>query len=71
MKAIMPTPQTPCIDCPDRFVGCHSKCERYAAWYAEWWEKKNNLRAAARAENDVVSFNYQSMLRQDRKKGRK
>ena len=22
----------PCHECPDREVGCHSRCERYAAW---------------------------------------
>lgn len=24
--------QVPCLDCPDRAVGCHGKCERYKAW---------------------------------------
>ena len=23
-------PQSPCKDCPDREVGCHSKCQKYA-----------------------------------------
>ena len=22
----------PCKDCPDRYVGCHSDCERYLTW---------------------------------------
>lgn len=23
---------SPCKDCSDRYVGCHSKCDRYKAW---------------------------------------
>ncbi len=22
----------PCLECKDRYVGCHGKCERYKAW---------------------------------------
>lgn len=22
-------PSSPCKDCPDRYVGCHSKCNKY------------------------------------------
>ena len=25
----------PCKDCPDRYPGCHSKCEKYQAFYRE------------------------------------
>ena len=25
----------PCFNCPDRHIGCHGKCERYAAWKEE------------------------------------
>ena len=28
----MPVPQSPCKDCEDRFLGCHSNCESYAAF---------------------------------------
>lgn len=24
-----------CMNCPDREVGCHSKCEKYLSWKAE------------------------------------
>jgi len=27
--------QSPCRDCPERFLGCHSVCERYRAYKAE------------------------------------
>lgn len=25
----------PCKDCPDRYLGCHSKCDKYKAFRAE------------------------------------
>ena len=31
---------TPCKDCPDRYSGCHSKCERYIGWRKEFDEQK-------------------------------
>lgn len=27
--------KAPCKDCPDREVGCHGKCEKYARYKAE------------------------------------
>lgn len=27
--------KSPCLKCPDRYVGCHSKCERYIAFRTE------------------------------------
>lgn len=34
---------SPCYNCPDRKAGCHSKCEKYAAW-----KEKANAAADAR-----------------------
>lgn len=30
MEQIIPTPQSPCYKCEDRYVGCHGKCNKYA-----------------------------------------
>lgn len=41
----------PCKDCSDRFVGCHSNCERYLAWkkaYDEWSNKVFTERTKSR-----------------------
>ena len=38
-----------CKDCADRHVGCHSDCERYAAYMAE--RRKIN---AARAQEHMI-----------------
>lgn len=37
--------KAPCKDCPDRQVGCHGSCEKYAAFQAD-----NMRRAAANRE---------------------
>ena len=36
--------KNPCKDCPDRYPGCHSKCERYKSWKKEWDELKEKER---------------------------
>lgn len=32
-----------CFNCQERHVGCHSTCERYAAWLKEKKEAKSNI----------------------------
>ena len=41
--------KNPCKDCPDRHLGCHSKCERYKAWKKE----REELKEKARIYNDT------------------
>ncbi len=36
--------KNPCKDCPDRYPGCHAKCERYKSWKKEWDELKEKER---------------------------
>jgi len=36
--------KNPCKDCPNRYPGCHSKCERYKAWKQEWDKLKEKER---------------------------
>lgn len=31
----MKKPEGPCKDCPDRFLGCHSRCGKYQRFKAE------------------------------------
>ena len=35
----------PCKDCPDRYVGCHSKCDKYIKW-----KEQEQLRKLATSE---------------------
>jgi len=36
--------KNPCKDCPNRYPGCHSKCEQYKAWKQEWDKLKEKER---------------------------
>ena len=35
MSQLMRGDETPCYGCGDRFVGCHSQCEKYKAFREE------------------------------------
>ena len=58
--------QVPCLDCPDRAVGCHGKCKRYKAWQ----EYKEVERAARREHNEKNTALYE-MARKLRLRRRK
>lgn len=30
--------KVPCLNCPDRHVGCHDRCEKYQSWNKEHQE---------------------------------
>lgn len=34
-----------CYQCPDRYAGCHSKCEKYIAEKKQWEEDKEKMKA--------------------------
>lgn len=40
----------PCYLCPDRAVGCHGRCERYAAFC----RRRDAARAARRRDTDAA-----------------
>lgn len=40
-----------CFNCQERHVGCHSTCERYAAWLQEKKEAKSNETASIAEES--------------------
>ena len=44
----------PCKGCVDRFVGCHSGCERYAA-FKEQNDKERNIRTEYIKQNDMLA----------------
>lgn len=56
--------QVPCLDCPDRAVGCHVKCKRYKAWQ----EFKEVERAARREHNEKNTALYEMARKLRRRK---
>ena len=59
---------SPCKDCMDREVGCHSTCEKYIKYQKEKDEYNKKVRDAKSRENDIVSFKVDS-IRQYKKTG--
>lgn len=45
-------PKVPCKNCKDRFVGCHSSCEKYKAFK----EENEKFKAQVRRERDMFNF---------------
>lgn len=54
---------SPCLDCPDRRVGCHSTCTKYAALCEENKAKKEYLKDG----KDVCSFLKAGYLKRKRR----
>lgn len=42
---------TPCKDCMERYIGCHSSCDRYIGWRKEFDEQKKEILKVRVAEN--------------------
>lgn len=56
----------PCKDCPDREVGCHSKCARYLSWK----EQNEAAKRAKALEYDADSYMFESIKRSLKRRGR-
>lgn len=51
--------KSPCKDCPDRHLNCHSECTRYLRWK----EPLAALKAAEKAEKDKEALFHQRRLK--------
>ena len=47
--------KSPCYQCPDREIGCHSKCEQYLSYQTEIREWNKNDYQRRERENDYMS----------------
>ncbi len=58
----------PCRDCTERAQGCHSKCEAYKAWRAEYSEATAALRQRYNDESLGVLVERARRSRRDYRK---
>ena len=56
---------SPCKDCEERHVGCHSKCEKYA----EFRKEVNEKREALREQQKLEEFSVVSAIRRCKHRG--
>lgn len=54
----------PCKDCPDRVVGCHSKCEKYISFRKQRDEMLAKKAEVNKQNNDV----WDSIMKRKNKK---
>lgn len=59
---------SPCKDCVDREIGCHSTCEKYINFQREREAYNKKVREARKKESDILSFKIDS-IRQYNKTG--
>jgi hypothetical protein len=56
-------PGSPCLECIDRDVGCHSNCERYKVWKASFEAKKIEQRQRVKLENIATDYKVEQNIR--------
>lgn len=62
--------KSPCKNCPDRLLGCHSECGRYLA-FQEALEKVRQIRNGIlhlEAPTDRLRRNYRNKLNREKKR---
>ena len=45
---------TPCKDCGDRMVGCHSTCPKYGEFYIQNEKRKERMHQEAEYRNSTI-----------------
>lgn len=63
-----------CKGCTARFVGCHSQCEKYAAFLAKRQadrEKRRNRFSVAREQCEYIKSVHQRIERRERRSKRR
>ena len=64
---------SPCKDCPDRYIGCHSTCEKYIEWrknekqYNDGIKFKQNIERIK--EEHAIEYQYKRKRKRRRDNG--
>lgn len=64
---------SPCKDCGDRVLGCHSSCDKYSVWVKEEKQKCEEFRkkkALAKEIDGYVIRHYEAVKKEQDRKGR-
>ena len=55
---------SPCKDCPDRYIGCHSSCNKYISYKNELEDFKAKVKKAK--DKEIVFIEYKRKRRKHR-----
>lgn len=50
-------------DCPNRAMGCHSKCLKYFTWKIEHEARRKEQSGQKQADADISDFNHWSKMK--------
>ena len=62
---------SPCKDCVDRTVGCHSTCDKYKQFADERKEYVRKVKACKRKEREYMEVKQTSIYKSLRNSGKK
>ena len=57
---------SPCYDCPDRALGCHSGCKRYIKWREEWTLMTKTINKAKNQTKTVDDYIFGAKVKNKR-----
>ena len=56
-----------CFECPDRQIGCHSKCPEWAKRQAKKEKARENRRKAYKIEDDIRDYQIRAIEKAKRR----
>lgn len=56
---------SPCLNCKDRKVSCHSKCDKYKKYF----KKNEEIKKKATDLADITSYEYLAVMRMKGRRG--
>lgn len=63
--------QSPCKNCPERHVACHSSCEKYINYRKTLESDKDKIKQVKDYENGIRSFKINQIEALNKRTGRK
>lgn len=64
-------PQSPCLECEERIIGCHAACEKYEEYRSELEEWKKTVRAKKQEGAEASKFRQATFVKLEKIRGRK
>ena len=58
---IFPDIVAPCLDCPERYAGCHSKCKKYQAYKEEVSTVKTKIIDKLKGERAAENYTLKKL----------
>lgn len=56
---VTPKVEPPCMDCPDRVVGCHSECEKYKNYSQALRKNKTFITERYKGQREAEKYTLQ------------